>query len=135
MSIKQGNIAKIQLATHDKAKVLVLSNFSGTQAEPYQCEVEINSEGFGYKGTFYFDNYSEFVIALEHMSTNLVGTAELRENYKEQIIKLELTNLGHVLVSGTIEQYVDHLQVLSFGFKTDQTCLTQFSKELRMVIE
>jgi len=135
MRNKQRYLARIQLATYDESKVLVLSNFRGSQTEPYQCEVEIYSEGFGYKGTFYFDNYVHFVSALEQMSRNLTGTAELRENYKEQMIKLELTNLGHVLVSGTIEQYGDHAQELSFGFKTDQTCLMQFSKELRMVVE
>ena len=63
------------------------------------------------------------------------GTAELKEDYKERTIRLEISNLGHVLVSGIIEEYSGHTQQLNFGFKTDQTCLLSFSKDLRKIIE
>jgi hypothetical protein len=127
-------LSAVKLATNDKSKILVLSNFCGNQGDPYQCEVDVYSFGFGYKGSFYFDNYSEFVASLEKMSASLSGSAELRENYKDQYIKLEILKLGQVLVSGKIERHGDHSQTLSFGFKTDQTCLATFGKELRRVL-
>lgn len=34
------------------------------------------------------------------MDEQLVGFAELKEDYKCQYIQLEMSNLGHVLVSG-----------------------------------
>ena len=124
----------IQLVTNDDSKVLVLSSFSGNQREPHSCEVEIKSGEFGFCGLFYFDNFSGFTASIEEMSVKMTGIAELREDYKSQRIKLELTKLGHVSVSGKMEQHGDYIQALSFGFKTDQTCLAQFGRDLRKII-
>ena len=124
----------VQLATNDESKILILSNFVGSGGDPYQCDIEISSGGFGFKGAYYFDNYSSFIASIEKMSVNLSGSAKLREDYKEQEIKLEVLSLGHVLVSGKIEHHIDHRQLLSFGFKTDQVCLAQFGSDLRRVL-
>ena len=131
----QRNSFVVPLTTYDDSKILVLSQFSGNQKDPHQCVVRVQSGGFGFEGNFYFDNYSRFTASVEQMAIENAGSAELREDYKEQAIKLEILKLGHVLVSGVIEQYGDHSQVLRFGFKTDQTCLAQFGKDLRRVIE
>ena len=131
----QRNSFVVPLTTYDDSKILVLSQFSGNQKDPHQCVVRVQSGGFGFEGNFYFDNYSRFTASVEQMAIENAGSAELREDYKEQAIKLEILKLGHVLVSGIIEQYGDHSQVLRFGFKTDQTCLAQFGKDLRRVIE
>ena len=125
----------VELATNDGSKILVLSNFSGNQRDPHQCEVDVYSNGFGFKGTFYFDNYSEFFTSLEKMSVSLSGSAELCEDFKDQNIKLEILKLGQVLVSGKMEKHREHSQVLYFGFKTDQTCLALFSEDLRKVLD
>ena len=131
----QSNSFVVPLTTYYDSKILVLSQFSGNQKDPHQCVVRVQSGGFGFEGNFYFDNYSRFTASVEQMAIENAGSAELREDYKEQAIKLEIMKLGHVLVSGIIEQYGDHSQVLRFGFKTDQTCLAQFGKDLRRVIE
>jgi len=68
------------------------------------------------------------------MALEMKGTAELKEDYKDQFIKLQISKLGHVLVCGKIEQYSGYTQTLSFGFKTDQTCLAKFGEDLRRVI-
>lgn len=133
----EANIRKdkiVQLVTNDDSKVLVLSSFSGNQREPHNCEVEIKSGAFGFRGLFYFDNFSDFTASIEEMSVKITGNAELREDYKNQGIKLELSKLGHVSVTGTMEQHGGYSQVLSFGFKTDQTCLAQFGRDLRKII-
>lgn len=135
MKSEYKNTASVQLLTNDESKVLVLSEFGGNQTVPYQCEVHISSMGFGFKGVFYFDNYLEFCASIEQMAAKLNGSAELKENYKDQAIKFEITNLGHVQVSGYLEHHSEHSQSLSFGFKTDQTCLAPFCKDLRKVLE
>jgi len=125
----------ISLDTYNECKELVLSNFSGNQRKPHSCDVLLTSGAFGFKGIFYFDNFLEFTAAIENMDLYLNGSAELKEDYGVQFIKLELSKLGHVSVSGRFEQHDDHTQVLSFGFSTDQTCLASFGKRLRSIIE
>lgn len=128
-------LAGVHLLTNDESKTLILSAFVGNKIELYRCEVEVFSAGFGFKGDFYFDNFSEFVVSIERMSSSLSGSAELREIYQNQAIRLELLNLGRVLISGQIERHKEHSQTLSFGFITDQTCLMPFAKDLRKALD
>lgn len=124
----------VNLTTNDENKILVLSNFVGNQRDPYCCQVHLKSGSFGFIGIFYFDNFSVFVTSVERMTEEMAGSAELREDYKDQHITLELTELGHVVVSGVMERFDNISQKLIFGFKTDQTCLASFSRDLRNVL-
>ena len=135
MNEQERNKRVVNLATNDELKLLTFSNFNGNQRDPHHCDVKIISGRFSFQGGFYFDNFSEFTSSIENMAEKLVGTAELKEDYKDQSICLEVSSLGHVLVSGVIEEYSSHAKKLNFGFKTDQTCLSSFGKDLRKIIE
>ena len=134
MADTQRELAVVRLSTNDSLKLLVLSNFNGNQKQPYQCDLRIKSGAFGFDGRFWFDNFLNFISAIDGMDEKLTGFAELKEDYKDQYIKLEMSNLGHVLVSGSIEQHSGITQSLEFGFRTDQTCLSTFSRDLREIV-
>jgi len=42
--------------------------------------------------------------------------------------------MGHVIVEGTLQVYGDHMQRLEFEFRTDQTALGPFIKELADIV-
>ena len=120
----------IRLATQDSNKELVLSEF-----EAYRCLVHVVSRGFSYQGRMDFDNLAEFVQQVSDAEQLLSGVAVLREDFHDHYIKMKVTKLGHVVVSGTIIEYGEHTQRLEFEFVTDQTCLPQFAKQLRALVE
>ena len=121
---------EIRLATRDPEKELVLSEF-----EQYRCLVNVVSGGFSYQGCMSFDNLAEFVRQVSAAEQLLSGTAILREDFHDHYLKMEVTKLGHVVVSGAIIEYGEHIQRLEFEFVTDQTCLPQFAKQLGSLIE
>ena len=90
MKDNQRNRIVVPLTTYDDTKILVLSEFTGNQKDPHQCVVRVKSGGFGFEGNFYFDNYSIFTASVEQMAIENAGSAELREDHKEQSIKLEI---------------------------------------------
>ena len=75
----------VELATYDASKVLMFSNFTGNQRAPRHCDVRIVSGAYSFEGGFYFDNFSEFISSVELMAEKLVGNAQLKEDYKDQL--------------------------------------------------
>jgi len=134
MKVKMHNDTTVALKTNDEDKYLVLSQFEVFGGGAFKCRVTLKSRSFGYDGYAHFDNCIIFIEALESMSINLKGSAELKEDYNDHVLKFEVTNLGHVIVSGMFVEYSDHSQNMSFEFKTDQTCLLPFAKDLKVVV-
>lgn len=135
MKVKMHNDTTVTLKTNDEDKCLVFSQFKVFGGASFKCRVNLKSRRFGYDGCVCFDNGRIFIEALETMSINLKGSAELKEDYNDHVIKFEVTNLGHVIVSGMFFEYSDHSQNMTFEFKTDQTCLLPFAKDLKLAIK
>jgi len=134
MKVKMHNDTTVILKTNDEDKCLVFSQFEVFGGGVFKCRVNLKSRSFGYDGCAYFDNGRIFIEALESMSVNLKGSAELKEDYNDHVLKFEVTNLGHVIVSGMFVEYSDHSQNMTFEFKTDQTCLLPFVQDLKIAI-
>ena len=134
MKLKSMNPEIISLLTNEEYKTFQLTNFELFEKGSFKSDINIFSNGFGYKGTLFFDNGVEFIEKLSSMDENLSGSAELKENYYDQGIKFAMTDCGHVIVSGSIEKHSDCSQCLNFEFKTDQTCLEPFIGDLRRVL-
>ena len=134
MSDSKKKVDVVSLATNEFSKTLVFSNFNGGQRDPDQCEVQLRSGTFSFEGTFYFENLSEFTSSIGQMAEGKYGIAELREDHRNQFIRMELSESGDVVVIGIMEQHREFSQSLTFGFKTDQTCLALFARDLRKVL-
>jgi len=134
MKVKMHSDKFVTLLTNDEDKSLVLSQFEIFGGGSFKCKVTLKSRRFGYDGCLYFDNGVLFIEALESMAIKLKGRAELKEDYSDHLLKFEVTNLGHVIVSGLFVEYSEHSQNMSFEFKTDQTCLLPFANSLKGVI-
>ncbi len=131
MKVKVDIHKSIELQTNDADKILILSGFEKLGGDSIKCHIILKSRRFGYDGSVTFDNILVFINAIETMGNELKGSAELKEDYNDNFIKFEITNLGHVIVSGTFVEYSEHSQNMSFEFKTDQTCLLPFSGSLK----
>ncbi|MGF1733584.1 WapI family immunity protein [Photobacterium kasasachensis] len=135
MKLKSINTTMLKLLTNDDKLVFEMTNFELFRGSSFKCRVLVSSRGFGYCGQVYFDNGQSFVEDIEKMAENIVGSAELIEDYHDHFVKFEVTKLGHVLVSGCFTEYGDFTQNLEFGFKIDQTCLVPFANDLRNVLQ
>ncbi|MFD1218246.1 hypothetical protein [Microbulbifer celer] len=124
----------VDLQTNDENKLLQLSSFELFGNGAFKCRVTLSSRGFAYTGDAYFDNGVSFINDLEMAATDFIGSAELKEDYNDHFIKLEVNSMGHVIVSGTFIEYSDHSQNMSFEFKTDQTCLGGFINAFKKVV-
>ena len=123
----------VKLQTNDDNQVLELSEFELFERNSFKCKLKVWSRGFGFEKNVFFDNAHIFIDRVEEMANSLTGEAVLTEEYHDHYLKFEVTKLGHVIVSGILIEYSQHEQRLEFGFKTDQTCLKPFSKELKQV--
>ncbi|MGD8113095.1 WapI family immunity protein [Vibrio sp. TRT 17S01] len=135
MKLKSTNTTVVKLLTNDDELVFEMTNFELFRGSSFKCRVLVSSIGFGYCGQVCFDNGQSFVESIEKMAENIVGSAELTEDYREHFVKFEVTKLGHVLVSGYFTKYGDFTHNLEFGFKIDQTCLAPFATDLRNVLQ
>ena len=123
----------VKLQTNDENQVLELSEFELFEKDSFKCRLKVWSRGFGFEKDVFFDNVHNFIDQVEVMASSLSGEAVLKEEYHDHYLKFQVTKLGHVIVSGTLIDYSHQDQHLEFGFKTDQTCLEPFSKELKQV--
>ncbi len=125
----------VELKTENQESVLKLKNFELFGSGSLSCEVEIWSRGFGLDKVIFFDNVDSFLVDLEKISCDLQGEATLKEDHHDHYIKFSINNLGHVSVDGYFIEYSEFEQTLSISFKTDQTCLLPFTKDLLKIVE
>ncbi len=89
------------------------------------CYLVVQSGGFRAERPFYVEQWSlkQFITQLNTLDQSLEGTATLRPLYEDDWIKLEVTKLGHVIVTGELFEHTAEPQSFRFAFTTDQTCL------------
>ena len=68
------------------------------------------------------------------MATQLSGEAEIKEEYEDHYVRIQLSCHGHVIVTGELWYYSDLNQHLKFGFETDQTCLQPLFNDLSQLV-
>jgi hypothetical protein len=128
----------VALKTNDPRKILIFDNwkYNCKGTEGYTFDVRIHSGDFAAKQMFflYTTSLEQFLRKLEKMATRLSGTVELKDEYENHYVRMELDRLGHVTVTGEL-WYPSHLeQHLKFGFETDQTCLQPLFNDLSRVV-
>jgi hypothetical protein len=122
------------LRTNDDSKYLALLNIERFEdGSGYGADLVVRSDGYAGNLKFYFEvaPLERFVQALDRMDDELKGAATLKPNYEEPFVKLEVHKTGAVSVSGELVIHADFTHRLTFGFKTDQTCLAPFARDLR----
>jgi hypothetical protein len=122
------------LQTNDDSKYLGLLGIERFEdGSGYCADLVVRSDGFAGNLKFCFEvaPLAQFIEALDRMDRELNGAATLKSNYEEPFVKLEVHKTGAVSVSGELIIHGDYTHCLAFGFKTDQTCLAPFARELR----
>jgi hypothetical protein len=128
----------VELKTNDPRKILIFDNwkYSCKGTESYSFDISILSGDFAAKQMFwlYQTSFEQFLRKLEKMATRLSGSVELRMEYENPYVKMEIDRLGHVTVTGEFWYHAPLEQHLKFGFETDQTCLQPLFKGLSRVV-
>ena len=122
------------LQTHTTDPMLALRDITRfADGSGYVGKLQVRSGGFMLDRPFYFDEASfiDFLSAIDAMDRTLAGSAELRTPYEDDFIRLELSPLGSVSVTGESREYSNLDQRLRFGFTTDQTTLGPFARDLK----
>ncbi|MGD9629100.1 MAG: hypothetical protein AB7V18_07635 [Pyrinomonadaceae bacterium] len=103
----------------------------------YSVDLIVLSEGFGLEIEFFFEQWplNQFIGSLTEMESSLRGEAVLKPMWEDDYIKLEMLELGHLLVQGGFTQHSPHFQQLSFAFGSDQSALGPFLIDLRKLIQ
>ena len=99
-------------------------------------DLSIQSGGFACLGRrFFFNDLMRFAKDMANLSKRLRGTATLGPDYEPDFVRFEATKLGHVIVSGDIEEHGEHQHLMKFSFETDQTYLHPFLESLESTLE
>jgi hypothetical protein len=125
-------IEPLELQTNDPAKVVRFAEVCKFRDGGYTCQLEVMSGGFSCRRPFYFDDGSlnKAIGELETMLTGRPGKFLLKEVYELDWVGFELNDVGHVFVSGEINELADMRQQLQFWFRTDQTVLPRLRRDL-----
>lgn len=129
-------LGEIELQTNDAHAVVRLSfiekfhDWSG-----YRCTLAVVSGGFSCTRPFYFDEVALSLVVpeLERMASGASGKCIIKGQWEQDYIQLESNTKGHVVVTGELFENAEIAQQLKFGFRTDQTVLLPFAKDLRVL--
>ena len=94
----------VELKANDARKVLVFENwkYDTKGTEGYTFDVRVLSGDFAAKQMFFLYRtcLEQFLRKLEKMATQLSGTVELKDEYENHYVRMELDRLGHLTVVG-----------------------------------
>ena len=128
----------VKLKTNDAQKVLIFENWKhDTKSDGFMLDIYVSSEDFAAKQMFFIRRtfFEDFLRKLKKMETLLFGSVELREEYENHYVKMELDRLGHLTVIGEFWYLATLEQHLKFGFITDQTCLQPLHDDLSRMVD
>ena len=123
----------VVLKTNDPERYLALMQIARfADNSGFCCELVVRSHGFGGSMQFCFEPAAlvAFHGALQRMDRSLIGSAMLKPMHEDPYIRMELLHTGAVTVSGELSVSDEATHRLIFGFRTDQTCLGPFVREL-----
>ena len=128
---------KIELQTHSKHKVLVMSNVEKSlSGSDYTCQLLVRSGPYSCDRPFYFEDsfLHDAVNQLKQMDEGMPGTAVLKGPWDDECLGFESNDMGHVVVSGELYERSETPQSLQFSFQTDQTVLGSLIKDLELIL-
>lgn len=123
----------IELTTNDTEKLLVLENIERfSDGSGLKALLRVRSGWLGFEHDFHFSEQylADAVSTLETMSRGEHGIAKLSGTWEPDYLCLELSDLGHVEVTGEIGAGDSGNQVVRFCFQTDQTVIPPLLRDL-----
>jgi len=99
-------------------------------------ELDLRSSPFQAQIKFYFDDSTlrDFIKNLKKLEESLRGKVRLGNIYEQPYVQFEGNGMGHITVSGKLVSNDHWMQKLDFNFKTDQTALGPFIKDLDVIM-
>ena len=99
-------------------------------------QIRVGSGEFTCTGRrFYFDDLPKFLRDLRLMYQQVGGTAELRQRYEDEFVRFEMSERGHMKVTGLLKDYGAMERVFRFGFEADQSFLPAYIKSIEEVLK
>ena len=127
---------RIELQTGSDVDRLLLSEFEKSKHDgDFKCLVTMRSSIFSCERPFIFNSLDSTIRSLEKMDRGISGEAELRYGREHEMLKFSMNPLGHVVVRGEFFHYGELEQNLKIAFRTDQTVLKFFIRDLKRLLE
>lgn len=123
----------------NEIKIFNFSHFTldAEAGNPYNTtfQMSIASNGFAGKGEWECDikEFRQFVKGLEEMAQLQTVQVDLRDTGYASHICFKMAHTGHICVTGVLFGPMKTQQV-TFEFFADQTVLSPFTKELRLLL-
>lgn len=123
----------------NEIKIFDFSHFAldAQAGNPYNTifQMSIASNGFAGKGEWECDikEFRQFVKGLEEMAQLQTVQVDLRDTGYASHICFKMAHTGHICVTGVLFGPMKTQQV-TFEFFADQTVLSPFTKELRLLL-
>jgi hypothetical protein len=126
----------IALATGEAERSVVFHDCRSHGPRHFRCLLWVRVINFAAGIDFVFGRYElePFIRDLELLNQSLKGRAKFKPDCEDSSIQLEGDGLGHIKVSGTLIQGGPDTQRLEFEFRTDQTCLAPFIRDLKTLV-
>ena len=127
-------MVKAELAVKSNRKI-TLSSFSKELDGSGCVKIDVVSGQYTYLNSeFYFDDFVKFIEDLDIVYADLKGYAQLGLHYESSYIKIEVTSLGHMELTGEFHDYGSIQQKLYFGFEFDQSYVPKFIDSLKSMM-
>ena len=99
----------------------------------FRVDVELRSGAFGADYPFFVELHPmmSFLLELAAIDNKLTGEALLKPTWESQFIQISAGRHGDIAVRGELMEHRERGQQLIFEFRSDQTCVREFLKQLR----
>ena len=131
--MKESGIGSVVSLATNSEDILELSDF-----KRFGFSVHAWTHGYGAKEFFYFwyhdlDALENFIAGLKKIVSDNGGHVTIKAEMDNEL-HFKLNELGHLAITGILKSY-DYAfkKQLEFGFRTDQTCLEPFIRDLERV--
>lgn len=122
------------LDSHNTQQSLKLLNVDYLGNGVYNCEIQVNSNGFMCKRIFGFDNDEYFLAKLNALLNNSEGEATLMDMQADSFVRLKYIDTDSVLLTGYIVEQTDVTHSLEFSFKIELPKITSFVKDFEKMV-
>ncbi len=102
----------------------------------WRAQIRIGSGEFMCTGRpFYFSDLGQFGTGLKKIYQEVGGATELRDRYEKEFVRFEMSQRGHLTITGLLMDYGAMERRFQFGFEADQTFLPPFIKSIEAILE
>lgn len=100
----------------------------------FSCKLDIQSNGYAYNKTFYFDNDEYFIAKLKEIISSQSDEAVMTDLQSDNTLSIRTMGEGSLLISGLIQESEPLHQSLEFAFMSHIDLIKTFASEFAEIV-